>query len=292
MLLDTKLSIHDLFSKLIAPENNQPAVHSITSEAKHSVIPCYSFTPSPNSLFSWRSPSRSSDSRINNSRFILGHGHCYNIHGFNLGNKWCSQKIFGKSKLASYKNSIVRLFDSKKLRNYQTPKILYNLQKKNYLVPSPSAAIGIRSTLKRTPCLLLSLGAARHYHSLEPKDYSKSARFFKHVKEHKILYMVGLGFVTIFLFGSWETIPYSKRKHFVIVPASRDKSVGKFLFRNKKEYFVLPGDHPDSVRARSISNQLLQALQRDLKIKEMSALEYRSKDVSSNVVEKKGVKVP
>lgn len=143
MFLDTKLSIHNLFfSKLIAPENYQPAAPTITSEAKHSLFPWYSLTPTRSSLFSWRSPSRTSDSRIHKFKYILEHGPCdfsshsyYNTHGFNLGNKWRSKKKFGRkffsfSKLASYRHSIVRLFDSKKLRNYPTPKTLCNLKKK------------------------------------------------------------------------------------------------------------------------------------------------------------------
>ncbi|KAK1377058.1 mitochondrial metalloendopeptidase OMA1 [Heracleum sosnowskyi] len=216
------------------------------------------------------------------------------------------------TKLASYKSSILKFLYSMKPGNCSTPKnILCNIN--HYLIPSPlAAASGISTSLtsaaaSRISSSLTSVaasgistslkGALRHYHNnrrltLAPKYYSKSARFIKHVKKHKVLYMVGLGFVTIFLIGSWETIPYSKRKHFVIVPASRNKSLGNFLFKMRKVRLVLSRDHPDSVRVRSISNQLLQALQSDLKIKQMSGLEYSSKDITSNVVEKKEVTVP
>ncbi|KAL6514165.1 hypothetical protein OROHE_019152 [Orobanche hederae] len=321
MSRDTKLSIYDSFLsklQLIAPKNYQSAAApTITS---HSFFPWFSFASSKNSISSyWRSLSRSTDSRIRKFRYMLQQHRPYNLsshsyfneHGFNrTGRKWYRKKVSGTeffssknhhklilTKLASYKNSIIRLLDSKKPGgSYPAPNILSHQLNCNYLVPSQSAAIGLSSSLKRTPCLLLSLGAVRRYHNyrgpfLAPKDYSKFARFFKHVKEHKVLYIVGLGIVTIFTVGSWETIPYSKRKHFVLIPLSKDKSLGNFLWRKRKESYVLPQDHPDSVRVRSISNQILRALQSELKIKQMSGLEYSSKNITSNVDEKK-VTVP
>ncbi|XP_017228935.1 mitochondrial metalloendopeptidase OMA1-like isoform X1 [Daucus carota subsp. sativus] len=108
----------------------------------------------------------------------------------------------------------------------------------------------------------------------------------KHVKEYKKICIVGLGIVTIFTIGSWETIPYSKRKHFVLIPPSKDTSFGNFISRTREEIFVLPQDHPDSVRVRSISNKILRALQSDLKIKEMTGLEYSSRNITSDVDEK------
>ncbi|KAL6522504.1 hypothetical protein OROMI_031462 [Orobanche minor] len=275
MSRDTKLSIYDSFLsklQLIAPKNYQSAAPTITSQAENS-ISSY-----------WRSLSRSTDSRIRKFRYMLQQHRPYNLsshsyfneHGFNRGRKWWYRKKLSGTeffssknhhkliltKLASYKNSIIRLLDSKKpAGSYPAPNILSQLNCINYLVPSQSAAaIGLSSSLKRTPCLLLSLGAVRRI-------------------------------VTIFTVGSWETIPYSKRKHFVLIPPSKDKSLGNFLWRKRKESFVLPQDHPDSVRVRSISNQILMALQSELKIKQMSGLEYSSKNITSNVDEKK-VTVP
>ncbi|XP_017234454.1 mitochondrial metalloendopeptidase OMA1 [Daucus carota subsp. sativus] len=247
MLQDAKLY---LFSpKLIAPKNYQTAAPTISSQPQHCLFHWYPFTSSK----------------------TLGFNQSF----------WSQNHHFHKlilTKFACYKNSVLRLFDSKKPGSNPAPN--FSRLNRNFLVQSPSAAIGFRT-----------LGAVRHYHkyrgpSLALKDYSKFARFMKHVKEYKVLYIVGIGIVTIFTIGSWETIPYSKRKHFVLIPPSKDTSFGNFISRTREEIFVLPQDHPDSVRVRSISNKILRALQSDLKIKEMTGLEYSSRNITSNVDEK------
>ncbi|KAK1401319.1 Mitochondrial metalloendopeptidase OMA1 [Heracleum sosnowskyi] len=188
-----------------------------------------------------------------------------------------------------------------KPENCSAPNILCNLN--HYFVPSPSAAAsGISTSLKRTSCFLLSLGALRHYHKyhrrlpLKPTQImlykAQLTRCIKHINHHRTIYMVGLGF-TIVLVSLWETVPYSNRKHFVIIPASKDKSFGDYLSKMEYVYYkILPLDHPHSVRVRSISNKILEALQSDLKIKQMNDLEFGSMNINGNFDEKKQVKLP
>ncbi|XP_074363353.1 mitochondrial metalloendopeptidase OMA1-like [Apium graveolens] len=169
----------------------------------------------------------------------------------------------------------------------------------HYVIPSPSAAAsGISTSLKRSSYFLLSLGALRHYHNhgrliVKPAQIRLYKRpltqCIKHLYRHRNSYMLGLG--VIVLVSCWETVPYSKRRHLVIIPASKDKRFGDYLSKNQDEDKILPLDHPHSVRVRSISNKILQALQSDLKIKQMSGFEFGSMNNNVNFDEK-DVKLP
>ncbi|KAK1376557.1 Mitochondrial metalloendopeptidase OMA1 [Heracleum sosnowskyi] len=318
MLLNTTLSMNELFGSEAKHSSFTwySSFQSKNPDAKYSNFPWHSSSPSRNSFFPSCS-SQSADSLIHKFRYIFKHGPYdlgfKNKHaGINhdqVGTKCRTEElIFGRhsfwsknldhnptlTKLASYKSSILKFLYSMKPENCSAPNILCNLN--HYHVPSPSAAAsGISASLKRTSCFLLSLGALRHY-PLKPTQImlykAQLTRCIKHVNHHRTIYMVGLGF-TIVLATLWETVPYSNRKHLVIIPASKDKSFGDYLSKMERVYYkILPSDHPHSVRVRSISNKILEALQSDLKIKQMNDLEFGSMNINGNFDEEKQVKLP
>ncbi|KAK1376556.1 hypothetical protein POM88_032749 [Heracleum sosnowskyi] len=311
------LSTNELFGSE-AKHSSSPwysSSQSKISDAKYSFFSWHSSSPCRNSLLP-SCCSQSSDSLIHKFRYIFEHGPCglsfKNKHaGINhdqVGAKWRTKElIFGRhsfwsknldhnptlTKLAaSYKSSILKFLYSMK-PEYN---ILCNLN--HYFFPSPSAAAsGISTSLKQTSCFLLSLGALRHYHNhgrlpLKPAQImlykAQCTSCIKHVNRHRVIYTVGLGF-TIVLASLWETVPYSKRKQFVIIPASKDKSFGDYIVGElelDERERNLPLDHPHSVRVRSISNRILEALQSDLKIKQMNGLEIGSMNTSGNCCER------
>ncbi|MFS8001427.1 putative peptidase M48 [Helianthus anomalus] len=89
--------------------------------------------------------------------------------------------------------------------------------------------------------------------------------------------------VVVFLIGLtiWivdvETIPYSKRKHFLLMPAVLERVVGENHFKKMKAGFVgkvLPVMHPDRLRVTLILNRVIQALQIVLGLKHLEGLQW------------------
>ncbi|XP_076925268.1 mitochondrial metalloendopeptidase OMA1-like [Bidens hawaiensis] len=65
----------------------------------------------------------------------------------------------------------------------------------------------------------------------------------------------------------YEQIPYSKRKHFMLISGKIETWVGEYSFENMKDKYkgcVLPDTHPKSVRVRTIMKDVTEALQTGL----------------------------
>ncbi|GLU20977.1 hypothetical protein SLE2022_371480 [Rubroshorea leprosula] len=106
--------------------------------------------------------------------------------------------------------------------------------------------------------------------------------WFENPRNVLILVLVGSGaFVTIY-FGNLETIPYTKRTHFVLLSRAMERRMGEHQFEQMKASFkgkVLPAIHPESVRVRLISKEIIGALQRGLRHEQLwSDLEYASSE--------------
>ncbi|KAJ0782310.1 hypothetical protein HanLR1_Chr01g0006631 [Helianthus annuus] len=68
--------------------------------------------------------------------------------------------------------------------------------------------------------------------------------------------------------GKVETIPYTKRKHFIVVPYMFERKIGVYVFQKLKGNFkrkFYKKIHPESVRVRMILKYVIEALQRVLK---------------------------
>ncbi|KAL6131931.1 hypothetical protein ACLB2K_070304 [Fragaria x ananassa] len=105
----------------------------------------------------------------------------------------------------------------------------------------------------------------RHFRQRGPRRW---ADWFKDPRRAFVTIVVGGGvFVTLY-FGNLETVPYTKRKHFVILSTSMERKLGESQFEEMKAGFkgkILPAIHPESVRVRLISQEIINALKRGLR---------------------------
>ncbi|XP_057988678.1 mitochondrial metalloendopeptidase OMA1 isoform X2 [Hevea brasiliensis] len=107
-------------------------------------------------------------------------------------------------------------------------------------------------------------------------------RWFQNPRSLLIIVLVGSGvFITVY-FGNLETVPYTKRKHFVLLSKTLERKIGENQFEQMKAAFkgkILPAIHPESVRVRLISKDIIEALQRGLSQERVwSDLGYASSD--------------
>lgn len=102
----------------------------------------------------------------------------------------------------------------------------------------------------------------RHF---KPRGYR---RWFDNPKNVFIAVLVGSGIGLTVYFVNVETIPYTKRRHLVLLSKNLERTIGESRFKNMKVGFkgkILHAMHPESVRVRLISKDIIEALQRGLK---------------------------
>lgn len=83
-----------------------------------------------------------------------------------------------------------------------------------------------------------------------------------------IVVLVGSGVVITVYFGNLETVPYTKRTHFVLLSRNAERQIGEAEFEQMKKAFkgkILPAIHPESIRVRLIAKDIIEALQRGLR---------------------------
>ncbi|KAK3447304.1 hypothetical protein EUGRSUZ_A02865 [Eucalyptus grandis] len=102
----------------------------------------------------------------------------------------------------------------------------------------------------------------QHFQPRGPK------RWFRNPRNVLIVVLVGSGaFVTVY-FGNLEDVPYTKRRHFVLLSRDLERRLGESQFEQIKASFkgkILPPIHPESVRVRLIAKDIIEALQRGLR---------------------------
>ncbi|KAM7494577.1 hypothetical protein LguiB_029186 [Lonicera macranthoides] len=180
------------------------------------------------------------------------------------------------SKLAS--NTLSSLFAKFGPKNpVREPISRTTINQSDYLVPSLnkstfSRSLGFQFGVKQNQYSLF-LGATRRYYYVDRHQILHfkrrgPRRWFQNPKHVWIIGIVGSGvFITVY-FGNLETIPYTKRKHFVLLSRTLEKQLGESQFQQIKASFkgkILPAIHPDSVRVRLIAKDIIEALQRGLK---------------------------
>ncbi|KAK5817580.1 hypothetical protein PVK06_022506 [Gossypium arboreum] len=99
-----------------------------------------------------------------------------------------------------------------------------------------------------------------------------------------IIVLVGSGVLVTVCFGNLETVPYTKRKHLVLLSEETEKQMGESQFEELKAAFkgkILPAMHPESVRVTLIAKHIIESLQRGLSHDQIwSDLEYASPESS------------
>ncbi|XP_041003867.1 uncharacterized protein LOC121249212 [Juglans microcarpa x Juglans regia] len=108
-------------------------------------------------------------------------------------------------------------------------------------------------------------------------------RLFQNPRNVLIVVLVGSGVVITVYFGNLETVPYTNRKHFVLLSRSMERKLEETHFENMKAAFkgkILPAIHPESVRVRLIARDIIETLQRGLRNEKVwSDLVYASESV-------------
>ncbi|GMN40876.1 hypothetical protein TIFTF001_010104 [Ficus carica] len=92
-------------------------------------------------------------------------------------------------------------------------------------------------------------------------------RWFQNPRTVLIVVLVGSGVIITVYFGNLETVPYTNRRHFVLLSKSMERKLGETQFEQMKAAFkgkILPAIHPESIRVRLIANDIVKALQRGL----------------------------
>ncbi|KAF6140553.1 hypothetical protein GIB67_035580 [Kingdonia uniflora] len=93
-------------------------------------------------------------------------------------------------------------------------------------------------------------------------------RWFQNRRTVFVVVVVSGGVLITLYFGNLETIPYTKRKHFIILSHSLERQIGEKQFEQLKAEYknrILPALHPESIRVRLIAKDIIEALQRGLR---------------------------
>ncbi|KFK26783.1 hypothetical protein AALP_AA8G292900 [Arabis alpina] len=128
----------------------------------------------------------------------------------------------------------------------------------------------------------------RHFKPRGPR------RLFQNPRTVLTVVLVGSGALATLYFGNLETVPYTKRTHFVLLSKSLEKRIGETTFEQTKKTYkgkILPAIHPESIRVRLIAKEVIDALQRGLSHERVwSDLGYASMDTTMGGGSDKGVK--
>ncbi|KAL0341097.1 UNVERIFIED_CONTAM: Mitochondrial metalloendopeptidase OMA1 [Sesamum radiatum] len=102
------------------------------------------------------------------------------------------------------------------------------------------------------------------YH-FKPRGYK---RWIQNPRNVLAIVLVGSGVVITVYFGNLETVPYTKRTHFVILSRNLEKELGETQFNQLRKQFkgkILPPLHPESIRVQRISQDIIEALHKGLR---------------------------
>lgn len=83
-----------------------------------------------------------------------------------------------------------------------------------------------------------------------------------------IIVILSSGMVISIYYSNLEIVPYTHRKHFILLPADKEKQLGESQIQELKKSMkpkILPAIHPESVRVRLIAKDIIQALQRGIR---------------------------
>ncbi|XP_020586122.1 uncharacterized protein LOC110028562 [Phalaenopsis equestris] len=90
-------------------------------------------------------------------------------------------------------------------------------------------------------------------------------RWYENPRIVVVVVLVGGGAALTIYYGNIETVPYTKRSHFILLSPSVERQLGEAQFNEIKSALrgkILPALHPDSIRVRLISKQIIEAVQR------------------------------
>uniref|UniRef100_A0A0D6R2P1 Peptidase M48 domain-containing protein n=1 Tax=Araucaria cunninghamii TaxID=56994 RepID=A0A0D6R2P1_ARACU len=83
-----------------------------------------------------------------------------------------------------------------------------------------------------------------------------------------VIVTLGSGLVLTIYYSNLETVPYSHRKHCILISREMEKQLGESQFEELKKALkpkILPAIHPESVRVKLIAKDIIQALERGIR---------------------------
>ncbi|KAJ8633664.1 hypothetical protein MRB53_027000 [Persea americana] len=92
-------------------------------------------------------------------------------------------------------------------------------------------------------------------------------RWFRNPCTVFVVVVVSSGVLITVYYGNLETIPYTQRKHFVLLSTEKERKIGEAQFQQLKASFkgkILPPLHPYSIRVKLIASDIINALQRGI----------------------------
>lgn len=92
-------------------------------------------------------------------------------------------------------------------------------------------------------------------------------RWFQNPRTVFVVVVVSSGVLITVYYGNLETIPYTQRKHFVLMSREMERKIGEAQFQLLKASSkgkILPPIHPDGIRVKSIASDIINALQRGI----------------------------
>ncbi|PKA61320.1 hypothetical protein AXF42_Ash006217 [Apostasia shenzhenica] len=129
----------------------------------------------------------------------------------------------------------------------------------------------------------------RFYYAVRPElqhfRQRKAPRWYHNPRIVVTVVLAGGGLVVTIYYGNLEAVPYTNRSHFVLISPAVERQLGEAQFNQIKEPLrgkILPALHPDSIRIRLISKDIIGAVQRGLHHDERrwSDIDYASEQPS------------
>lgn len=156
--------------------------------------------------------------------------------------------------------------------NSSSSSLFYNQFKPSRLFGSPSISGNFNGFKQnQTSSLFSGIITRRNYYvdsnqiqHFKPRGFKS---WFQNPRHMFIVVVVGSGVVITVYFGNCEIVPYTKRKHLVLLSKSIERSIGESEFEKMKKEMkgkILPAIHPDSVKIRLISKDIIQSLERGI----------------------------
>lgn len=154
--------------------------------------------------------------------------------------------------------------------NSNSSSLFCNQFKSSGVIGSPSISSKL-GNCRQDQSRLFSVVYKRNYyvdrnqiHHFKPRGFKS---WFENPRHILIVVVVGSGVVITVCYGNSEVVPYTKRKHVVLLSRTLERRIGESEFQKLKKEFrgkILPAIHPDSVRVRLISKDIIESLQRGI----------------------------
>ncbi|RZC57645.1 hypothetical protein C5167_004951 [Papaver somniferum] len=111
-------------------------------------------------------------------------------------------------------------------------------------------------------------------------------KWFENPRNVLVVVLISGGVIITVYAGNCETIPYTKRTHFVLLSKELERQMGEESLNAIKNAYkgkILPAIHPESVKVRLIAKDIIGALERGIKHEQVwSDPEYSNQNIETD----------